>query len=854
MEVHEKFALHQRFLMFYKKDTLALFFSFFFTFMLASALLVLMHTNHRTENTEYKTIFTPSDCLIRQLSPGQADRLRNHPDIRHLALEAEDGSGDYTVNDRQVYMHRGDDAFITLMATVIQGTLPRTDREIAAEKWVLLNLGVNPSPGAEFHIRDGEGRTKKVKVSAILSDMRGNVQYGVLSLYAGLKKDGHRTYTAYLTLRDKADDGVVPAQIQKETGIRTKQIRKSPAREDFQELYRMDLQWMGVLLAVCLVIFYGIYKIVLMRRVRQYGILRALGMKRGQLLGMILLELYRIYLPGAPAGIAAGILAALVIGKISGDVGTVVYLYNEPVTYELVLPVAQIAICVLVMAVLTGLAGCMTGWEMIRRPVAEIISGAAGNRRSRLHIPGITIKAGKFRTLFCMSGNYLVRNIRMSIFVMITICTGITLFTALAYQTRILRTYREDTKELWYLNGQYEMSVRSFHSAYHGVPAQNVHRIQKMEGVSGIKISAGMPVRVVDTGGVWRNDAYYDRINAGMKENNGYELRGHDGTDQIYKTNISGYNEAALKELKKYVVSGSFDPNKIQPDEIILAVPSLYDGGGDGIAGWYKEGVRLMDYHAGDEITMKYRRDFKTDTMAYETLTDTGEYIYRTYRIAAIVSFDYMFNCNRYEVYPRMITDWENIRDLAPDVCCQCVYIDAEADLSPEAEQQLEQELIRTGAESGDVSTRSLAGSREQNRMFYYKQMVCIYGIAITAFVLLLINMANNIACRMHVRTGEICMLRAVGLSVAMARQLFLYENMTAAVVSVIVAYAVSHPVTRTLYNLSDMKVYGHDFVFDVPAFALISTAAVLLCAALSVNVIKSWKTRQLAQVLGKTQ
>lgn len=73
MEVHEKFALHQRFLMFYKKDTLALFFSFFFTFMLASALLVLMHTNHRTENTEYKTIFTPSDCLIRQLSPGQTD-------------------------------------------------------------------------------------------------------------------------------------------------------------------------------------------------------------------------------------------------------------------------------------------------------------------------------------------------------------------------------------------------------------------------------------------------------------------------------------------------------------------------------------------------------------------------------------------------------------------------------------------------------------------------------------------------------------------------------------------------------------------------------------------------------------
>ena len=35
------------------------------------------------------------------------------------------------------------------MAAVTQGRRPRTDREIAAEKWVPLNPGAEPVPGQE---------------------------------------------------------------------------------------------------------------------------------------------------------------------------------------------------------------------------------------------------------------------------------------------------------------------------------------------------------------------------------------------------------------------------------------------------------------------------------------------------------------------------------------------------------------------------------------------------------------------------------------------------------------------------------------------------------------------------------
>ena len=45
--VQKNLQLHRRFFRYYKKHTLAIFFSFALTFLLASAILVLIHTNHR---------------------------------------------------------------------------------------------------------------------------------------------------------------------------------------------------------------------------------------------------------------------------------------------------------------------------------------------------------------------------------------------------------------------------------------------------------------------------------------------------------------------------------------------------------------------------------------------------------------------------------------------------------------------------------------------------------------------------------------------------------------------------------------------------------------------------------------
>lgn len=79
--------LHNRFLISYKKNTIAVFCSFALTFLLLTAMLVMIHTNHRIENIQYKAEMTPSDCYISNLSKQQMEQLKQDETIDQLSIE-----------------------------------------------------------------------------------------------------------------------------------------------------------------------------------------------------------------------------------------------------------------------------------------------------------------------------------------------------------------------------------------------------------------------------------------------------------------------------------------------------------------------------------------------------------------------------------------------------------------------------------------------------------------------------------------------------------------------------------------------------------------------------------------------
>lgn len=846
----KEIKLHARFIKSYKKNTLAIFFSFALTFMLLTVMLVMLHTNFRIQNLQLKTEFTPSDCYIDGLTMQQLDRLRKDPEIERIAVQ-QGGYKLFERNNQNVLLYKNDDAAITMMAIVAEGRLPAMEGEIVAEKWTLLNLSIEPVVNQTIKITDSDtGEEKKFKLVGILSDIYGNKKHGLLSLYTVMGQKTDETYLAYLQFKSSVRYSQKAAELPSELGIAAKQIKDCPARENFSELYFLEIEIICVILLICIVVFYGIYRIAVISRLGQYGILRAIGMKKRQLQKMLLMELYEIYIVSVPVGILIGLLAAHFVLLISENRDKEIYLNNEAVNFHLMVPGGSILFCVVIIALLVGMIGYMVGKRVTRFSITETISGSLDSKKDRKSCFRLQRANGKTGMLLHMGLKYIFRDMKTSVFAILTICLGVTLFTGLSYQAKIMKIYREDTREMYYLNGQYAITMQYFDQADWGISRRSAEEMQKFDEITAVKTSSGIPIRVIDEEGVGRKEAYYDDHNKRLQEIYGYGDAGYDGKNQIYKSVLYGYNVNALQALKQYVSEGEFQPENIGADEVILCVMRMDDTKDSNIPGSYKEGSPLMQYQAGDEISVKYRADLQTGLVEYATLADhDAEYVYRSYKIAAIVSFPYMYDCKR-TVYPLLITDDRYIQQMAPDSRFQCMYIDGTKNMSLPEQMTFERKLIQTASQNSNVSTRSLISEIEQNEMFYQKQMVYIYGIAIVAFFLVLINMMNNLQYRMQTRTREISMMRAVGLSVSMAKKMLLFENIILGLAAVVFAFGLSQPTLRYLYFMSDMRAFGHDFHFDFMAFAIVVFFALLLCAALSFKILKAWKTRRIAERL----
>ncbi len=203
-----------------------------------------------------------------------------------------------------------------------------------------------------------------------------------------------------------------------------------------------------------------------------------------------------------------------------------------------------------------------------------------------------------------------------------------------------------------------------------------------------------------------------------------------------------------------------------------------------------------------------------------------------------------MDGCDRSNIYPMLITSDRYIKKLVPESRFQCIYIDGKPSITATQQDELERKLIQIGTNSSGVPTRSLISDITRNEMLFRKQLIYIAGIVGITFLLVLINMVNNLRYRMQARTREICILRAIGLSISMARKIMMIEN----------GILLSWPTLQYLYELSELALYGHCFVFDYQAFFLIAGATLLLCAGLSRRILKEWRNRRVLEGIGKVE
>lgn len=256
---------------------------------------------------------------------------------------------------------------------------------LAVPGWIAVSPQLARERGWEIGSRLGASsgsRRLELEVGALVDFSRVSPTAGSRLAVMDLSQAQHllglagRLHQIDVRLREGQETGAVLARLADRLGPGVR-VTTPTAREQetsgLLDAFRLNLTALSLIsLVVGFFLIFSATQASLLRRRREFGLLRSLGASRGQVLALILFEVALLGLLGVALGIPLGVLAArLNLDVVSGSLSNL-YLLQE--TESLVLPGWLFPL-----AALVGLGGALVGgWlparEVSRRPPRELLA------------------------------------------------------------------------------------------------------------------------------------------------------------------------------------------------------------------------------------------------------------------------------------------------------------------------------------------------------------------------------------------------------------------------------------------------------------------------------------------------
>ncbi|MHC5217123.1 ABC transporter permease [Enterococcus sp. LJL128] len=851
-------ALTKRFIKSYKKNTITILLAVTLIITLIVSLLTLFHTNHRIEAKQNLFIYTDIDYQISNLKNSQLRELEGDKAIAKLGIRRFQAT---IKNDYQsAALVSANEPSILATSKLLSGAMPTAENEIVAEKWALLNLGINPVVGTDVQLEtiateSTDSELKTYTIVGIINDVSLNKLSGSLNLYTSLNEDVADDYYAEVKFKNNVDSRQIIQNKKKHLGIAQKDISLNPWKENKQELLILDIQITTLLLIICFVIIWGIYRISLLARENQYGILRAVGVTKRQIRKMIVSELLVIYVISIPLGIIFGQLCSYLVTYISKNNESDIFFWGEREPFEMVVPILPIILCIAGVGVVLFIISLLGARKINKQTIMEVIIGEKEDDNKNTAVFTISDKSERF--LYVKLGcRYIFAKFRTSIVIVVSLIIGGSLFYGLAYKGILASHETVIQKEANFYNSDYILTATNDRTANQGITIETVKQAQQIEEIVKTETQMAMPIKVLNDE-TKRNNKYFEEMEKRVENIYGFSLRGKLGSNSIYQTKLKGYNTETLKKLKNYLVVGNFNPDNMEANEIIIAMPRISEyGKSKGTVGFFKKGTAIMDYQLGQTIKISYRSDFDTTSNKYWQSEDDEQYYSKLdYKIVAIVYYPYMKEVSVLEqVYPLLITSETNYSKINPSGVYETANFTVKDSSSKKRKEEIEQELIRLAVKNQQVTARSLIEENSKLDMLYQKELVYIYGIAVVAFTLLLINLVNSLKYRVETRKRELYIYRAIGMSLHSQSKMIQIENMIFGLVSVGIVFLASHAIAQFLYVESEIYIYGQSYEYDYFIYLLLAAAILVICYVVSILLNRRLKDESILNELNKIE
>ncbi|MSS63411.1 ABC transporter permease [Velocimicrobium porci] len=851
--------LHRKYIWRSKKNTLSLLLVMTLVVTLLVALFVLFHTNHRIAAKKDQFLYTAIDYQICDVSTKQLRQLQKVKDIEHLGISRDSGIIRTKSKQEAILVEANADEVLAV-SKLIKGRMPQEKNEIVAERWALQNLGLVPEINTTMTLSTSivkkQGRYSKqnvtYKVVGILNDMAYSKRSGIISFYTFLPDKNFDDFIVTIKWKDAVNSEVKMKQLVSQIGVSLKKVTKNVWAEDKDELFKWDMEMGLLLISIFGIILYGVFRIFFIARKNQYGILKAIGYKNKQITQLIVSELLEIYAISIPIGIITGVILSYIVTFISREQEIEIYFWGRKEEFCVVFPYLQIIIGILMIAIVIILIALFFSYKLNKDSIRSIIF--ENNMESQKGIKKINI-INKKNLTFILSLKYLYLHLRSSIFLVLSIAFGCTLFYGLAYQAKLEKMDNQVNKSLNFFNGDYIITSNDDMNSKVGIKEEILQEIKEVSGIAQIESEKAIPIKVFENG-VKKNKGYFDKCEEWVKKNYGFSLTNTYGKEEIYQTKLKGYNELALKKLKNYIVEGNYSLETMQENEVIIAMPRMVEQGeAKGKVGFFKKGRAIMDYRVGDIVEIAYCRNLDTNSSEYWNCQDRlSDYIQKKLKVAAIVYYPYMKTVSPLEQnYPLFIVSNKQYKRMIPLEVYEAVNIKI-TETAKKKEKEIEDKLIKLAVKNQEITARSIIEEKNNIDKIYVKKIVYIYGIVIVTFILILINLINNLQYRIYVRKNEFAVYCALGMTKKAICKLVCFESRILGISALCISFSATHLITPVLFKKSQLFLYGQYFKYDNLLFGILTVITLLICEVLSRKITKKIVSTDMIEILNSNE
>ncbi len=790
-----------KYMRYYKSQTLAIFASILLTASLLSGISSLIYSSQKSDLENQKTIYGNWHYYI-ETDKALFDSVESGEEGEGYTLEqcGKMEIGDVVAEEFLICFIHTDETYRRMAhRDLLEGTFPEKENEIAADGFVLSNLGFSGNLGDSLLI----GEKEYIVTGVLKSEWAENSSEMEVFVSDSFKGRGSQTF---LYLRFNEDEKLykqLDAFLQKhklssEAVVGNDEVIRYLGGEAPNSIYEIvkfgltneegnftyivlklqsdyNLAYNGMIFLLCLFslfVVYSVFNISVSKRTSEYGMLQTLGISEAQIGGTLLLELWTLFLIGYPLGclLGNGVLS-LVYQKFSGVFGgkgiggakTGLSISDHTLAeganaVEFFVSVDAMVFGFLFLLISLALVAFIVVRSLRKHSLKAVMSGDTSftKRRKIYALRNVNMANVVVR-------KFMFANKRKVIGILVSLSIGGCIFLCTTYMVENLKVHAQlSLMSDDGLGSEYRISLKS-NSLKDMIPKAVADKIKNMPETDDVYATKYTMGELQLSGNEflaeedWRDYfKYQNQEPYFIQRYDGICNQQEDGSYRI-KYNVYGYDEAMIEQLQDFILEGEIQPETIKNNNQVIVTANM-----DGQGNYYFYGKK-----PGDKITLRVARTENYTDELLKFQSDEENYIEKEFEIAAIVN--------------RPLAQEEDFLNTEVWTNAQSVIMTAE---------QMEENFGITdysfinaspsdGADSESVSNQLLQVIRDvpkavlqdytsaiKTQKDYLKQQQIFFSsIAVILLIISLFHIANSMNHTILARRREYGIIRAMGIT-----------------------------------------------------------------------------------------